>query len=250
MNGEYSIEGKKTRYDGGEYDSLTEARWAVLFGALQVPFEKNKGSYRLPSGYYVPDYIMPREDCFIEIKPERNADWPKERAARKARELAKQESKRVYVFCGDPMLVFKDRLTAGFCVYPDGVWERNQLWCECPVCGYYSIQTLGRSERSPCGHNVQSPTYGSPRIQLAHSIATTFRSDAESVEDHVVRAKALLRAQGSRIEYPEGFFPDPDEPKRYQKRLIKNLSPQVKDISLMAGLVGYIQQLTRRRMAA
>jgi hypothetical protein len=59
----------ETRYKGYRFRSRTEARWAVFFDALKMPYEYEKEGFDLGSiGFYLPDFWMPRAQMWIEIK--------------------------------------------------------------------------------------------------------------------------------------------------------------------------------------
>jgi len=66
----------ETRYNGYRFRSRTEARWAVLFDALEIKFEYEKEGYSLtPDLHYLPDfyYHIPHDEGqnygqWLEIK--------------------------------------------------------------------------------------------------------------------------------------------------------------------------------------
>lgn len=69
-----------TRYNGYHFRSRLEARWAVFFDALGVEYHYEAEGYELPDGTrYLPDFYLPQEDCFFEIKgpPATDEDWNK-----------------------------------------------------------------------------------------------------------------------------------------------------------------------------
>lgn len=71
MNGEPTIKAIETVYNGYRFRSRLEARWAVFFDALGTPWEYEKEGYDLPDiGWYLPDFWLPDQGCFVEIKPE------------------------------------------------------------------------------------------------------------------------------------------------------------------------------------
>lgn len=74
-----------TPFDGIEYRSRLEARWAVLFRELGMPFSYEPEGYELPEmfvqtapnsgtallpAHYLPDFWLPQASAFLEIKPE------------------------------------------------------------------------------------------------------------------------------------------------------------------------------------
>jgi hypothetical protein len=59
------------KYQGITFRSRTEARWAVLFQALGVEWRYEHEGFQLPSGWYVPDFWLPKVDwkgTWVEIK--------------------------------------------------------------------------------------------------------------------------------------------------------------------------------------
>lgn len=46
----------ETRYNGYLFRSRTEARWAVFFDALGVPWEYEPEGFELKAGWYLPDF--------------------------------------------------------------------------------------------------------------------------------------------------------------------------------------------------
>lgn len=83
------IQAIETRYKGYRFRSRLEARWAVFFDALRLPWEYEKEGYNLGvDGLYLPDFWMPslalndqQRNCglFIEIKGEHLEDDPTSR---------------------------------------------------------------------------------------------------------------------------------------------------------------------------
>jgi len=58
----------ETSYKGYRFRSRQEARWAVFFDSVGVPWEYEKEGYALSAGYYLPDFWLPTLDCFFEVK--------------------------------------------------------------------------------------------------------------------------------------------------------------------------------------
>ncbi|NET47948.1 MAG: hypothetical protein F6K09_04310 [Merismopedia sp. SIO2A8] len=59
----------ETRYQGCIFRSRLEARWAVFFDALDIPWEYEKEGYDLgEAGWYLPDFWLPQQQCFFEVK--------------------------------------------------------------------------------------------------------------------------------------------------------------------------------------
>lgn len=63
------IKSIETAYKGCRFRSRLEARWAVFFDSLQLPWEYEKEGYVLADGTrYLPDFWLPSMDCFFEVK--------------------------------------------------------------------------------------------------------------------------------------------------------------------------------------
>lgn len=88
----------ETSYAGCRFRSRTEARWAVFFDALGIPWEYEKEGYELPSGWYLPDFWLPEDQLWVEIK----GQSPTEMEMRLARELAEHGENYVFIFHGLP----------------------------------------------------------------------------------------------------------------------------------------------------
>jgi hypothetical protein len=66
----------ETKYNGYRFRSRTEARWAVLFDALNIKWQYELEGVVLPSGkYYLPDFWLPGANCFVEVKPDAGDSW-------------------------------------------------------------------------------------------------------------------------------------------------------------------------------
>jgi hypothetical protein len=64
-----AIKAIETSYKGYRFRSRLEARWAVFFDALGVEWEYEKEGYDLgDAGWYLPDFWLPRQGCWVEIK--------------------------------------------------------------------------------------------------------------------------------------------------------------------------------------
>lgn len=64
------IKAIETRYKGYRFRSRLEARWAVFFDALHIPWEYEKEGFDLGSaGRYLPDFWLPSLRAWVEVKP-------------------------------------------------------------------------------------------------------------------------------------------------------------------------------------
>jgi hypothetical protein len=139
----------ETRYKGYRFRSRLEARWAVFFDALGVPWEYEKQGFDLGGFYYLPDFWLPDQRCWVEIKGEDGTD-----ANEGARRLA-DAGHTVYLFIGSipfPGETFDCESGQVYSYHPEagGCWDNGQQWCECRTCGRLGIRYKGRSDRLPC----------------------------------------------------------------------------------------------------
>ena len=58
----------ETRYRGLLFRSRIEARWALFYNKIGVPYQYEAEGYDLNGTRYLPDFWMLRQNCFIEIK--------------------------------------------------------------------------------------------------------------------------------------------------------------------------------------
>src|SRR5688572_25652944 len=61
-------------YLGRYYHTRSEAKWAVVFTLLRIPFYYEYARISLPSGGYLPDFWLPTLRSYFEVKPHDIAD--------------------------------------------------------------------------------------------------------------------------------------------------------------------------------
>lgn len=131
------IQAIETHYKGYRMRSRLEARWAVFFDALNIPWEYEKEGFNLGDGiFYLPDFWLPEQQCWIEIKGEH----PTEEEHQKANLLAQHSKHDVFLFAGpinlpsgDPKKDFGTvayRYQLGAELFKHPVYS----WHECPYC--------------------------------------------------------------------------------------------------------------------
>lgn len=59
----------QTQYAGILFRSRLEARWAMYFDLLGVEWIYEMEGYELKSGWYLPDFFLPKFRVFCEVKP-------------------------------------------------------------------------------------------------------------------------------------------------------------------------------------
>jgi len=64
-----TVKAIETRYAGCRFRSRLEARWAVFFDRLNIPWEYEPQGYTLSNGRnYLPDFFLPQCATWIEVK--------------------------------------------------------------------------------------------------------------------------------------------------------------------------------------
>lgn len=113
----------ETPYHGCQFRSRTEARWAVFFDSLSIPWEYEKEGYDLDGVWYLPDFWLPRQRCWFEVKGELYTD---EEAA-KAAGLARHTGRPVFIAWGE--VAPSVREYAGIHTWDEaGVRNDGQVW--------------------------------------------------------------------------------------------------------------------------
>ncbi len=92
----------ETRYNGYRFRSRLEARWAVFFDTLGVPYEYEKEGFDLEeAGWYLPDFWLPSLRWWVEIKGDRDGFRSGQVERRKVARLAEAYQCVVVAF-GEP----------------------------------------------------------------------------------------------------------------------------------------------------
>lgn len=93
-----SIKAIETSYKGYRFRSRLEARWAVFLDDLKIPWEYEREGFSLPSGPYLPDFWLPVQKVWLEIKP----GHPDAQERAKAAELVEMVRQDAAILCGPP----------------------------------------------------------------------------------------------------------------------------------------------------
>jgi hypothetical protein len=147
-----------TRYAGCHFRSRTEARWAVFFDTLGVPWQYEPQGFDLNGHRYLPDFWLPSLNAWYEVK----GRPPTEHEEELALQLANGTGCNVYIVWGDiprnPDTNGYDQIISPsrFGDEPRGItpvpnWDIYYAWCVCPHCGKVGIQFEARGERV-CPH--------------------------------------------------------------------------------------------------
>lgn len=179
----------QTTYSGCRFRSRAEARWAVFFDKLDVPWDYEPEGFELPSGRYLPDFFLPatKGGTYFEVKGQ--AATPQE--ITKARELCGAAEKRVVVAVRAPVAPdgYSAYAQSMLALLPgphrtdDGrllvVEDWDYWWCECARCGTVGIEHTGRSARLGCfcydPSDDKQYSYDSARLLKAYAAARAAR---------------------------------------------------------------------------
>jgi len=160
----------ETRYQGYHFRSRLEARWAVFFDTLGIPWEYEPQGFELVPlgtgrqqddvhlGHYLPDFYLPsvRGGTWYEVKGQRPTDLECSKAWR----LSELTGQTVMVaFGGIPFSVDergRDEDVPSYGgdgprdIWLDGGCDFDYAWCVCPQCGAPGITFEARGDRV-CG---------------------------------------------------------------------------------------------------
>lgn len=205
----------ETQYAGCRFRSRAEARWAVFFDALKVPWEYEPQGFELPSGRYLPDFWLPTIESWYEVK----GATPTSSEMDKAGELADLSGHRVLVAYG---AIPHDTDCCGydFQSHPFGTGARgirvpedfDYAWCACPQCGKFGVEYEARGGRI-CRHDRDDKGYTGDdrRILAAYKLARSARFEFGETPRHASpvvfrRTFQINRCWSCKVELPHGQY--------------------------------------------
>jgi len=135
----------ETKYKGYRFRSRLEARWAVFFDTLEMPWEYEKEGFDLDGLWYLPDFWLPKNQLWVEIKGEVDD--------KAAKNLLLQCGRLAYHSQHPVILAVKDPLDVK-CVLFEPKYERSENsvgavmhgnvgWGACPACGHLGLKVPG-----------------------------------------------------------------------------------------------------------
>jgi hypothetical protein len=141
-----------TFFSGITYRSRLEARWAVFFDALSIPFNYEPEGFDLGGGlWYLPDFWLPNQKCFFEVK----GPFTENKGPEKARALSIASGLPVFMFGDIPSFDAVDfgyATDGGSAFYPGGE-DTGYYWCVSPCCKVFGIHYRGIANRMRCCSN-------------------------------------------------------------------------------------------------
>lgn len=179
-----TIQPIETSYRGHRFRSRLEARWAVFFDALGVHWEYEPNAYRLPSGHYLPDFLLsglksPGEQVWFEVKPAGFCTDPR------WHELASLTGKPMISAHGMPRapdLVVAPDSNDSYLDIEGPYWDQYYAFAICNSCGAIGVEYEGRAGRvcrhvDDDEHDYHEHNAEHPRIVAAYQQALSARFD-------------------------------------------------------------------------
>jgi hypothetical protein len=160
----------ETFYNGHRFRSRLEARWAVFFDVLGTKYEYEKEGFELPdAGRYLPDFWLPQQKAWMEIKGQETDEYDEKRFC----SLAYHSSYPVFVFVGE----IRPDILANFAhpVHPPSKMAflvPCMTWYECNVCRTIIIDADNAQECHLCGGRIRRDT---TRLLAAYCVARQAR---------------------------------------------------------------------------
>jgi len=166
------IKAIETIYNNYRFRSRLEARWAVFFDTLGIRYVYEKEGYELEGIWYLPDFWLPAQEMWVEIK----GDKPTEKEVEKALLLCMLSKKRVAIAWGsiDTNFIFNEVYVPFHYAEEDidsCTIEEEQVWAECPICHKVDIVHGGFIRNLGC----DCSTHQTPRIVDAFKAARQAR---------------------------------------------------------------------------
>jgi hypothetical protein len=191
MTTQPTIKPIETHYRGYRFRSRLEARWAVFMTTAGIPYSYEPEGFEISAEitrwndappvrvqrFYLPDFWLPVQDHFLEIKPAildecGRIEGPDVDLVRLQEAFEQQTGKQLIILCGEPGRGSVSNLEpASYCGFT--VVDCDYEWCECG-CGAIGLQYEGRAERNK--HRTPCPNGNYiPRLDRAYTAARAAR---------------------------------------------------------------------------
>lgn len=201
------IKAIETMYRGYRFRSRLEARWAVFFDAAGIKWEYEKEGFDLDGLLYLPDFWLPEQQCWFEIKGEQPTAEEREKAQR----LAAKTDSRAVIYVGEiqiPTEMTQDEVMGkSYCLYPFGSYDPADelkvcyFWTECPYCRKLDIALVGDLRDMPCHcfveafpHSVHWNDAGSRVVRLPQENDAEYHRVVKQWTDALLDLAISMRA--------------------------------------------------------
>lgn len=185
-----TIQAIPTHYNGYQFRSRLEARWAVFFGALNIEYQYEPEGFVLPDGTkYLPDFWLP-DVRFRFWKPANGltGTWfevkglAQESDFDKLNRFAKAVNQPVVLadgaFDGGGPILTHWLYGAGETADNDCWWDQGLIFMKCPKCWKFRIQypVSSYQDCDVCGANSEFIYWDHLASDLARSASFEFNS--------------------------------------------------------------------------
>lgn len=173
----------ETNYRGMHFRSRLEARWAIAFDSLKIPFEYEFEGFELPSGRYLPDFDIGPGKLYFEVKGEP----PTMNEIRLGCELAEMHRTTVLIaYSGfnwdEGTRVYSPRICAcwGMTLEMEGVGPSEPMFdtglalCWCAECGKFTASIS--TQRMYCRLHAERKCTGKHDLQVEDCMQSAYRA--------------------------------------------------------------------------
>lgn len=155
----------ETSYGGCRFRSRLEARWAVFFDSLRIPWQYEPEGYVVDHVPYLVDFYLPEHQLYLEMKPAFFDDcgdfvYPDKDVLHKVAWVAETNGRRGAVICGVPGYESSGGNITPYGPYQGFAADCWFYWCECPNCG-----SIGFHYQGNWGQNAHSPGCDRDRVR-------------------------------------------------------------------------------------
>lgn len=148
----------QTWYNGHHFRSRLEARWAVFFDVLQIPWQYEAQGYETKYGKYLPDFIIDLYDgpAIVEVKPYSYNESLESNYSLKLEEVSKGLKMPLYISGGfKPLREIsysgREQSDTEFMeIFNQGCWDNFHEFTVCPDCLTVGIEYEARAGRMTC----------------------------------------------------------------------------------------------------
>ena len=225
----------ETVYNGYRFKKRLEARWAVFFDALSIPYRYEFEEFNFGDEItFAPSFFLPTLKCWIHIvdsEPTSTEDF-------KANLLALATQQNVYIYFGDcwrPDDLLREGNQSGYGYLMrdtdyglDVFFEDKCWWCHCETCDSFGIAPGGRIDLLPCKHNDQETTnVTSMKLIAAYMKARQARFEESFIK--TIKLEEIGNIGDQLIETDQSKSDHIDNPSDSHEDSIDNLSENNED---------------------
>lgn len=215
----------ETKYKGHRYRSRLEARWAIFFDTLGVPFQYEPEGFKFEDGtHYLPDFYLPEQKAWIEIKGGEISQQDKHKVEMLSEHI-RETGRHVYLFGEIPRVEYRsDLLDAGdspyaFVTQPygtsyytffradntKGITLEAVTWYICAWCNRIEISTVEMGIMCACHTPIEGgiPTPSLEQDDFASWWFSRLHKFMGDTRDHPRLMLAYQAASQARFEHGE-----------------------------------------------